>query len=417
MGFDDTGAICDGEGEEERKGGDVVRGCLQRAKQDKKLLPKGEHTWNIILALGRGGDGKHKQKWARFHGTRKQAEQKLTELTGEVDRGEFVEPSKLTVGTYLDEWLATAIQPRRATNTYLLYSAVVRNHLKPALGHLLLQRLHVLNVERYLTDLKVSPSSAAVHHAILTTALNAAVKKCLVHKNVASLATNKPCVVSHGGDSLKNVWSAQEAHQFLATVKQDASAQLAALFSLLLDSGVRKGELLGLHWRDLNENQLRIERQLMKCGHGEPVFALPKRGGIRSLDLSDETTALLREHKRQQSEVKMANRQHYRDHGFMFAQAWEDTTSRGADLGAALAPWCVNRNLKAFCNAANVRPITVHGLRHTSATLLLAAGVPPHVVQRRLGHKKIEMTLNLYSHVLPSMQADAASRLASLLHG
>ena len=101
----------------------------------------------------------------------------------------------------------------------------------------------------------------------------------------------------------------------------------------------------------------------------------------------------------------------------MFAQSWEHLSGRRARLGAGLPPFCVNQNLKRFCKDAKVRVITVHGLRHTSATLLLAAGVPPHVVQRRLGHKKIEMTLNLYAHVLPSMQADAASTLATLPHG
>jgi hypothetical protein len=87
-----------------------VRGCLRKAKT-KLGLSKGEHSWDIILSLGRGADGKYKQKWVRFHGTRKQAEQKLTELTGEVHRGEFVEPSKLTVGRWLDEWLEKAIRP------------------------------------------------------------------------------------------------------------------------------------------------------------------------------------------------------------------------------------------------------------------------------------------------------------------
>jgi integrase len=116
-------------------------------------------------------------------------------------------------------------------------------------------------------------------------------------------------------------------------------------------------------------------------------------------------------------EVKMANRNHYHDYGLIFAQSWEHVSGKSADLGAGLAKWGINKNLVRLCAIAKVRPITVHGLRHTSATLLLAAGVPPHVVQRRLGHKRVEMTLNLYAHVLPSMQADAASRLAVLLHG
>ena len=254
------------------------------------------------------------------------------------------------------------------------------------------------------------------HHAVLTSALNAAVKGGLVHRNVAKLVNNKPLIRSHT-DALTNVWTLEEARRFLVATKQNASPQYTAMYALLLDSGLRKGELLGLQWKDLNGNQLKVERQLMKCGHKEPIFAPPKRNSIRTIDLSDETVVLLREHRRTQSEVKMANRTHYHDYGLMFAQSWEHVHAHRADLGAGLAKWCINKNLGRLCAIAKVRPITVHGLRHTSATLLLAAGVPPHVVHRRLGHKKIEMTLGLYAHVLPSMQADAAKRLAILLHG
>lgn len=400
---------------------------LQRAMRDKRGLQKGHHTWNIMLSLGRGTDGKYKQKCVRFHGTRQQAEQKERDLRGEVYRGEFVEPSKLTLGTYLEEWVETAIKPRRATNTYHLYKTIIKNYLKPALGHLPLQRLTAMHVQKYYAELQpkygrtrkaasFADATKLHHHAVLTSALNAAVRSGLVHRNVTKLVSNKPCV-GKVNDALANVWTPEEARQFLTIVKEIASAQWAALFALLLDSGMRKGELLGLQWKDLNENQLKVERQLLKCGLKEPVFAQPKRGGIRSIDLSSETVALLREHKRQQSETKMANRLHYHDHGFIFAQSWEHAGGRRARLGAGLDPWCVNRNLEALCDTAKVKRITVHGLRHTSATLLLAAGVPPHVVQRRLGHKKVEMTLNQYAHVLPSMQADAASRLATLLHG
>jgi integrase len=396
-----------------------VRGSLYKVAVKKPDPRKGVFTWQIILSLGRGPDGRYKQRWLRVHGTRQEAESKLTELLGQLDKGELVEPSKLTVGGYLDEWLNTT-ESSRAPGTHRLYTMIINHHLKPALGHVLLQKLNVLHIERYYTDTvnKGSKTSAVVRHAVLVKALNDAMKKHLIQKNVASLAANKPKTVQHTSDSLTNVWTAPEANSFLVTVKEDGTAQWIALFALLLDSGARKNELLGLQWRDLDGNKLRIERQLLKCNaDGTPVFAPPKRGGIRSLDLSDETVALLREHKKQQSEVKMANRLRYRDHGLMFAQSWENLTSKRTELGAALVPGSVNKKLAQVCKPAHVRVINVHGLRHTCATLLLSAGVPPHVVQRRLGHKKVEMTLNLYSHVLPSMQADAASRLASLLHG
>ena len=303
--------------------------------------------------------------------------------------GEFIEPSKLTVGQYLDEWLNTAIRPRRTANTHSLYSWTIRKHLKKAFGDVPLQKLSPMHVERYYAESKLAPATLAVHHALLATALKAAVVKGILRTNAASRVANKPRVAS-GGDALHNVWAADEAKRFLTTVKTTGSEQDAALFALALDSGARKGELLGLQWKDLEDNKLRIERQLEKGGRKDPTFMPPKGGSVRSLDLSEETVVLLQAHKRKQAEVKMANRTVYRDYGLVFAQAWEHMSSKNSVLGAPLHVGALNKRLKALCTASSVRQITPHGLRHTSATLLLAAGVPPHVVQRRLGHKKIE---------------------------
>ena len=163
-----------------------MRGCLRRVAKDKTGLPKGEHTWDIILALGRGPNGKHQQKWVRFHGTGKQAQQKLTELVGEVHRGEFVEPSKVTLDAWLDDWLSKAIKPPRCTlNTLEAVYDIIAKHLKPSLGHVPLQQLTHLQVERYYAERKLAPRSVAIHHAILSSALNAAMTGGLLRRNVA----------------------------------------------------------------------------------------------------------------------------------------------------------------------------------------------------------------------------------------
>lgn len=400
-----------------------MRGCLQKAKtKPRHGAPKGEYTWRIILSLGRGVDGRHKQKWVTFRGTRRQAERTLRELLGEVDNGKFVEPSKLTLGAWLDHWFEMAIRPPRLTpNTCRAYDNVVRNYLKPALGHLPLQGMTQLHVERYYADLsdvkKLAPNSLIAHAAVLSSALKAAVKARKLRENVAQLAENRPRRAQVNCDVLNNVWTAEEAQRFLKTLKAAGETQFTALFALALDSGSRRNELLGLQWRHLDDRTLRIEQQLVLGGRNAPQFALPKRGSVRSVDLSDETVALLSQHKREQAEVKMANRTCYVDNGLIFAQAWGSSNARHSVLGASLQWVSVNRRLDALCKAANVRRITVHGLRHTCVTLLLSAGVPGHVVQRRLGHKSIQITLDVYSHVLPNMQADAASRLAALLHG
>lgn len=136
------------------------------------------------------------------------------------------------------------------------------------------------------------------------------------------------------------------------------------------------------------------------------------------MDLAAETVALLRAHRKAQAELKMRNRKAYHDLRLVFAKEWGDLYGREDSLGLPLqANNLGQREFKRVIEAAEVKRITVHGLRHTSATLLLKAGVPPQVVQQRLGHKRIEMTLGIYAHVLPGMQQDAARRLGALLHG
>jgi integrase len=138
----------------------------------------------------------------------------------------------------------------------------------------------------------------------------------------------------------------------------------------------------------------------------------------RTLDLGAETIVLLKEHKRTQAELKMANLTAYKDLGLVFAKDWGHLHGREDSLGLPLqANNLGQREFAHVIKSANVRPITVHGLRHTSATLLLKAGVAPQIVQQRLAHKGIEITLGIYAHVLPSMQQDAARRLGALLHG
>jgi len=128
--------------------------------------------------------------------------------------------------------------------------------------------------------------------------------------------------------------------------------------------------------------------------------------------------SLLRTHKQAQAEIKLRNRQAYRDHGLVFAKDWSDVGRRTDTLGDPLSVNNIRqREFLRLIQAAGVKRITIHGLRHTCASLLLAAGVPPNVVQQRLGHKSIEITLSVYAHVLPGQQQDAARRLGALIYG
>jgi len=168
---------------------------------------------------------------------------------------------------------------------------------------------------------------------------------------------------------------------------------------------------------DLDAGKLRIVQQLLKPG-AAPEFGPTKTGRPRTVALAEETIRLLRAHRAQQRELRMKNRTTYRDFGLVFAKQWDDLQRAGDMIGFPLQ---INnlgqRQYAQLIKAAEVRPIKFHGLRHTCVTLLLQAGTPVHVVSERLGHSKITMTLEVYAHVLPDMQKDAALTLGALLHG
>ena len=161
-----------------------------------------------------------------------------------------------------------------------------------------------------------------------------------------------------------------------------------------------------------------LVRQQLLSGGRHPIFAPTKGKRARMIDLSPETIELLRAHKRQQATLKLRHRREFHDHGLVFCKDWSNVGRKRDTLGD---PPSINnlgqREFARLIAAAGVKPITLHGLRHTCASLLLAAGVPPHVVQQRLGHKKVEITLDLYAHVLPGQQSDAARQLGSLIYG
>ena len=393
-----------------------MRGSLRR---------RSKGSWLITVEFGyvrdpATGKSKRIQKYSTFHGTKRGAQDKLTDLLHDATHGTFIEPDKRTVGAWLDEWVDLAIKPpRRTQRSYETYKGVIALHLKPVLGNLRLQGLRPLDVEAMLAGKStLAPATLEKILTVLSSALKAAVRSQLVARNVATLVVNRPKSPEGHPGAVENCWTADEAAAFMRTARV-AGPRQAAFYGLALDSGCRKSELAGLLWTDadLAKGRILVRQQLLSGGR-HPVFVPTKGKWARTVDLAPETVDLLRAHKRHQAALKLRHRRVFRDHGLVFCKDWSHVGRRHDTLGDPLS---VNnlgqREFARLVATAGVKPVTLHGLRHTCASLLLAACVPPHVVQQRLGHKRVETTLSLYAHVLPGQQRDAARQLGSLLYG
>ncbi len=373
-------------------------------------------SWTIVLDVGRvvdPGTGRTKrvQKWKTIRGTKKEAQAELATMLHNLNRGQVISPSKMTLAEWFVEWMKSVITPHKRLRTAETYQSVITCHLLPALGQYRLSDLRASHIQAYYQGSALAPATLQQHQAILHSALQSAVLQDLLPRNVASVVIGKPRQRDAHETLAQNCWEAAEAECFLETAKAGTTQQ-AALYSLAIDAGARKAELCGLKWSDLEVERktLSIVRQLVKVGKvgAAPLFGPTKNGKSRLIDVDERTVELLRRHKADQAARRLLLGTSYQDHGLIFARDFGQPLPMN-NLG--------ERDFFKLIEVAQVKRITFHGLRHTCATLLLQAGVPIKVVSERLGHKRIEITLNVYAHALPSMQQDAAVKLGRLLHG
>ena len=209
---------------------------------------------------------RRQKKWITVRGSREDAVKRRDELRHVNNRGEFVVPSKLTVGEWLDR-LNEAVKRSKRPSTYTMYELVMRQHLKPALGTIALQALRPGHIQQYHATRSATHSGATLqlHHAVLSGALKSAVRQGMLTRNVATLVDGRPQAKSSREMAKTQAWTTDESRAFLAAAKE-AGPQWAALFALAIDSGMRKGELCGLKWADvdLDAGKVTVDRQLLK---------------------------------------------------------------------------------------------------------------------------------------------------------
>jgi len=356
-----------------------------------------EHYYYAFEVKDRNG----KRKTIKKRGFKGKTEARNAEREARVawEKGHYIDPSKMTFGDYITNWLANkqniSLETRETNQGHL------KNHIIPVLGGIPLQKVNVSHIEELITSLQakgLAEGTIKKIYNLVQTAFKTASKREIISRNPFDLLDDgsRPKVSKPEID----YWTVEEVRHFFNVLEH----RQRILFILAIHTGMRRGEMLGLRWKDIDfeGGRLRISQSL------KPLQGLKKgvktASGYRSISLSPYVLSELKKHRAMILQERLSTK-HYQDHDLVICQPNGEPVS----VGNFTKFW------KRIVQNTGMRYIRFHDLRHTCASLLFSAGVHPKVVQELLGHSSIKVTLDTYSHMMPNMQADAASALEKML--
>lgn len=354
-------------------------------------LRKRGDSWLITIEAGRDASGKRKRIYKSVKVPKKEAQRIMYEMIAEIERGTYVEPKKITVEEYLLYWLENK-KPNLAPRTYESYEMIVKKHLIPVFGTVELAKLQPLAIEEYKNKKLASLSNRTVqyHLSVLSQAYNAAVKLQLVYRNPVEVI-EKPRVPKKRAEFL----TPEQVDVLLEAAKN--KREYPAIY-FALHTGMRLGEALGLLWENVDlKNRLVHVRKQLQVIRGKGIVLqdiLKTDSSYRTISISKPVVELLMSLPRLSEYV------------FCIPE--------GRYAGKPYDPNNFANRFKEIAKEAEL-DITFHTLRHTHASLLLAAGEQLNVVQERLGHERASTTSDIYAHVLPNRQERSADLFAEIL--
>jgi integrase len=384
----------------------------RRGPGEGSITQRKDGRWQASIQIGYDPEtGRPKRKYF-YAKTRKEVQQRLAEIAPKVQAGTYREPSRLTCAEWFSTWLNDYMKMSLRPTTWESYRYQVDGHIIPALGHLRLPQLQTAHIQRLYNEKLasgrldgkpggLSPKSVRYIHTVIHSALEQARKEGLIAINPAAAAR----LPKQERPEIKYLGVA-EAAIFLATAKE--SKHFAAFF-LALNTGMRRGEILGLRWQDLDleAGQLAVNQGLVRVsGKGlvlqEPKTALSKR----VINLAPAVVQVLKNRKKQQAEYRLMAGGAYDEKGLDLVFCNE--------LGEPICPRAFTRVFERLIKKAGL-DVTFHGLRHTFATMALEQGVDVKTIQETLGHHSAAFTMDVYSSVTAKMKKEAADRVGDLL--
>jgi integrase len=371
----------------------------QRGHGEGSIYQRSDGRWAASLTL----EGRKRKT---FYGkSRKEVQEKLRVALNEQKQGTLATGPRQTVKQFLEYWLEDVHRSTVKPSTYLTYRTILDNHIFPALGHIQMQKVTQAQVQSlYTRKLKEGLSAKTIRsiHGILHKAFDDAVRWERLSRNVCD-TVSLPKVTQHEIQPL----TLEQAQKLLEAAK---GHRLEGLLTVALATGMRRGEILALKWQDVNleGKSLYVRHTVNRLTGLGYVETEPKTSkGARQVVLPEFLVDVFKQQRVCQNEARLKAGSTWQDRDLVFCNKY----------GGYLEPTKLLKKFRTLLVEASLPSIRFHDLRHSAATILLAMNVHPKVVQERLGHSRISMTMDIYSHVLPSMQQEAVDKLNDVLKG
>lgn len=364
------------------------------------IRQRGKGTWQIRYEGQPDGSGKRKYLSVTFHGNKTDAQRELRKKITAVEEGTHVDRNLETVSSFMESWLTNYAAVNTTPRTTQGYRQKVSAYIIPHLGGIKMQNLtarHVQGLHRWMLDKRLSNQSVLHTHRVLSKAMQCAVDWEVISKNPAQKI--KP---PRPEPTPIDVWDMVELGRF---VQGTTDNQFSDVFKLAVFSGLRRSELTGLRWEqlDLETKTLRVTETLQRIsGRGLMVGQPKTKTSRRAIALGETAINLLQEIRWKQIRLETEMGALYQNEsGYVFTDA----------LGAPIDADRLTKGFTKVVKSLGLPPATFHSLKHLHASLLLAEGVNPKAISERLGHSNVALTLNIYSHLLPGLQESAAEAL------
>jgi integrase len=374
----------------------------RRGHGEGSIYQRADGRWVAVVDLGYVGGKRKRQTFYRK--TRKEAAAKLNEEIANLRKGGIVASSDTTVESFLRMWLEQSVQGHKAPRTVESYTSIIDRHITPEIGRYRVGKLDQSHVQTMLNRKKAEGLSArtvAYIRAILRAALNDAMQRGIIVRNVAAFA--KP---PRGDKREAQPFTIEDVRHFFASVVNDRHEAAYVIAGTL---GLRRGEVLGLRWSDVDERAgtITVRQQVQRVGGKDQLLQLKTKRSARTLPLTTNVREALERRKQQQAQERLLAGDRWQVSGLIFTST----------IGTMMNPGNFYARYRQALERAGLAGHTFHDLRHTATTLLVRQGVHPRVAMEILGHSQIAVTMDVYSHVVGDSMRDAMTSIETALEG